>query len=181
MHDATDPSDKSTRARKSSRRRVLGWTAGGGAALAGAALAGSSSSRVAAQAGQQIQGSWTVNVTPADGNPFQLFATFTLDGAVLISTPFVGQFSTAHGEWVSAGNGQFTVTAMSHFLVRPVEPGGPPTQTLTAELHATLTLNRTSDAFTAQYDVELYDASGNNVQTDVGTAQGTRIQVRPPQ
>ena len=109
--------------RNTRRRRVLGLTAGGAAALAGIVLAGRSDAVARADEDHALVGSWMVAGIPTGTQPGppRILVSFTGDGVALRTAPlqqaappalgaekmFIG---TTHGAWVRLDDGGFGLT-----------------------------------------------------------------------
>jgi hypothetical protein len=173
------------------RRRLLGWTAGGGAALVGAFLTkGLGTKSVQAQTSPSIVGSWVItfpqNGPDSDPNEHQVIS-FTSDGIVLNANlpssppdPQQGPNATrtysteGQGAWVVAGAGQFRLKFVSVNIDEQGNFAG------LVQITATLTLSADGNSFTGSFQVLVKDAAGNvqfDSQGDAGTVQGTRITV----
>ena len=139
--------------------------------------------------GQQLEGSWLVDVSPdtPPGVPplasFKALFTYTHDGIVIendvTSPPAVGPLagsvtSSGHGEWARIGDRQFTVTTIKLAYAN---------SKLVATLRATgtLTLNDTLAGYTSTFKGEFRDPNGNLILATTGTTQGVRIGVDIPQ
>jgi hypothetical protein len=139
--------------------------------------AGSSLSRDDEE-GQKLVGSWIVT-DPANPTAVPALATFTVDGAALSTNTTLGTGTTPagsphHGAWVRIGDRRFAATT---FFVRPLGPLGQFTGT--AKIRQTITVNRTSDAWSALQIVDTFDASGNLVSSAPRMRQAKRIRVEP--
>ena len=111
------------------RRRVLRLTASGAAGAAGAVLAkGLQANGAEAQAGQQLEGSWLLDITVAStGAKRTTLLTFNLDGSVVTTTvtgmvSFV--FDPAGALYVLKAAGLYAVsTGGAETLLMPVGSG----------------------------------------------------------
>jgi hypothetical protein len=169
------------------RRRLLGVSAGGAAALAGIVLAGRSGAIARAEEGQTLVGSWMVAAIPpgAQPGPPRVLVSFTGDGVALRTAPVqqaappaLGSekmfISTTHGAWVGMDDGMFGLTWVGfafddagRFLA---------TQRVRVAVH----LDETLDRFTGPFTTDFIGADGQVLASVGGTVLGTRILVEPP-
>lgn len=177
---------------RTTRRRVLGWTAGGGAALLGALLSkGFGSKPAQAGAPASIVGSWVVSFPQGSGPGSDLnerqVVSFTADGIMLAGNspssppdPEQGPAATrtyttlGQGVWVDAGAGQVRFKFLS---VDTDEQGS---FMDLAQITGTLTLASDGNSFSGSFQVLVTGVGGAvlfDSQGDAGTVQGTRITV----
>lgn len=171
------------------RRRLLGLTAGGGAAVVGGLLAkGMDLPSVEAQASNSIVGSWIItfpqNGPDSDPNEHEL-VSFTSDGIMLgtnsPSSPPDPQrgpdatrtYSTQdHGAWVKTGTNQV------RFKLMEVEFDDQSKFSDLVQITGTGELSADGNSFTASFAVLVTGADGSvlfDSQGVAGTVQGTRI------
>ncbi len=173
--DTTKSGDGEGRARRPSRRTVLGWTAGG-AAAAGAALGASlAGEATAAQTARGIEGSWRVMVTVedrADIPPFVLLATFSGDGTyVQNGTPLQ---STGHGSWLRTGERTFAVT-----LEALLWDASSTVAVSILRARMTVELDPTGAAGVARFQFDVLLTNGEIIDVGSGMATAARISVQP--
>jgi hypothetical protein len=176
----------------STRRRLLRWSAGGGAALAGAVLTkGLSGTRVEAQAPAGIVGSWVISFPQgsspgSDPNERQV-TSFTSDGIMINSSspssppdPQQGPDATrtystpGQGVWVASGNGT------SRFKFVSVDTDEQGNFMDMAQITGTVTLGSDGNSFNGNFQVLVTAADGSVIfdsQGDAGTVVGKRITV----
>jgi hypothetical protein len=177
----------------STRRSLLGWTAGGGATIIGALLTKGllDSETAQAQTPPSIVGSWVVTFPQGSGpssdpNDHQI-VSLTADGIMFSSNspssppdPQQGpdatrSYSTAgQGAWVAAGAGK----ARFKFMSADTDEQGKFTDLV--QISGTLTLGQDGNSFTGNFQVLVTGADGGvlfDSQGDAGTVQGTRITV----
>ena len=116
-----------------------------------------------------LPGSWAVQVSTPTQGTFPALATFTSDGAVITSE--ASSFETAgHGNWVSTGDDEAAYTFVA------IE--GSPTGEFTGSLKVVATLRLDGrQKWSGPFKVDVFDADGNTVFSDRGTAKATRIRV----
>ena len=128
----------------------------------------------AAQASQQLQGTWRVTVTPAgpDAAPFLNFTLFTGDGG-LVTISANGTASV--GEWTALGGNRFALWFVGMFVQGD--------QSIAYRIRSTITLNETADGFSGPFVVEdvIDDRDSGEAVTPSGsgTMQGARIRIEP--
>ena len=170
-------------------RRTMIHAVGGGAALAGAGLAAGLTGKPAmAEAGQRLEGSWTVAVEPTGGQlgAPRLLVSFTTEGVALRTAPLQQMappalgvakmfISTTHGEWVRTGDREFALT----FIGFAFDDAG--NFLATQHIRVAPTLSDTLDTFSGPFKTEFLAADGSVLAASTGTVQGTRIRAEPPE
>jgi hypothetical protein len=172
---------------KTRRRRLLGVTAGGAAALAGIALAGRSSAIARADESQTLVGSWMVAAIPpgAQPGPPRVLVSFTGDGVALRTAPLqqaappaLGAekmfISTTHGAWVRMDDGGFGLTWVGFAF----DDAGK--FLATQRVRVAVQLDDSLDAFSGLFKTDFIGADGQLLGSTSGSVQGTRIQVESP-
>jgi hypothetical protein len=170
------------------RRRVLRWTAGGGAALIGAAIAkGAAPERVRAQAPMGIIGAWVITFPTGmdDPNAHQV-VSFTSDGVMLASgapsSPPDPQQPGGTRTYSTLGQGAWQTSAANQvrFKFVSVDTDEQGNFADLVQITGTLTLSDDGAGFTGSFQVQVSDAGGAVLfasEGDAGTVQGTRISV----
>lgn len=122
--------------------------------------------------GQHLEGSWVLTAS-IEGEPLiHALITFNRDGSFLETAAAPG-VSTGHGVWARTGNRKF---ALTNVYLRLNETG----QFIgTSKVRASFDLGETLDSGNGQFVTDVFDASGNLVDSFGGTAQAKRIQVEP--
>jgi hypothetical protein len=135
----------------------------------------------ASQAGQHLEGSWSVDGTSQAVPPFKDLWTFTLDGGFLTSdtianTPVgIELFSTGHGEWIRTGNREFAVTfVLNRYSLEGTFKGS-------FKTWMTVRLNETLDRLEGSFRRDVIDPAGTVVFSFTAMLQATRIEVEPPE
>ena len=190
---AARKTDERPAAPSPARRRLLRWTAGGGAALLGTLAAkGLAPARLEAQAPSSIVGSWLISFPEGGGatqdpNERQIIS-FTSDGIVLNAsvpsqpvTPDQGPpgatrtYSTAgQGVWTETGVGQVRLTFFS------VDYDDQGRFVDLVQVTSTLNIGEDQNSFLGNFGVQVTDAGGNVLFSQPegsNTVQGTRITV----
>ena len=129
---------------------------------------------------QQIEGTWSVIVTPPAGGPpaYLAIASFA-DGGVLLTSPdpSVGPSatSTGQGTWERTRGNRFASTHVAFMY----SPGGSITGAIKINSSYRLTGR---NSFEGRAQLQICDASLNNCFTipSCATLQGTRIKAEPP-
>jgi hypothetical protein len=169
------------------RRRLLGATAGGAAALAGIVLAGGSRAIARAEESQALVGSWMVAaIAPgAQPGPPRILVSFTGDGVAIRTAPLQQAapralssdkmfISTTHGAWVRMDDGGFGMTWVGFAF----DDAGK--FLATQRVRVAVQLNDTLDGFSGPFKTDFIGADGQVVASTGGTVHGMRIQVEPP-
>jgi hypothetical protein len=173
-------------ANRSTRRDLLRWGAGGGAAITGAALLGGlHTGSVSAQAADPIVGSWIVAVTGGSDPNERHIASLNADGVSSVTnTPYsppdpmqgadaMASYSTnGLGVWTATGAGQYRIVFVS------IDTDTSGNFMDTSPVTVAVTLSSDGASFTGTYRVAVRDADGNALfapDQDLGTVQGTRI------
>jgi hypothetical protein len=169
------------------RRRLLGATAGGAAALAGIVLAGRSAATARADEDQALVGSWMVAGIPTgvQPGPPRILVSFTGDGVAMRTAPLqqaappaLGSdkmfISTTHGAWVRMDDGMFGMTWVGFAFDNAGK------FLATQRVRVAVQVNDTLDGFTGPFKTDFIGADGQVAASTSGTVQGTRIQVEPP-
>lgn len=127
--------------------------------------------RLASQPLQGIEGSWLVS-NPARPGVVSGAITFAADGSAIVSAinPLV---TSAHGQWVKAGDRQFQATLVH--LRRNAEGGFEGM----IKHRTTITLNESADAYTARWGVDVYGPDGSLLDSRVEDREGARIRLEP--
>jgi hypothetical protein len=166
---------------KTMRRRILGLTASGTAALAGLAVLGRSARAEHADA---LVGSWMVAGIPAGAQPGppRILVSFTGDGVAIrtaalqqAAPPALGAdkmfIGTTHGAWVRNADGTLGLTLVGfafddsgRFLA-------------TQRIRVAAEVNETQDGFSGPFKTDFIGGDGQVLASSSGTVQGTRIQV----
>ena len=124
--------------------------------------------------GPSIEGSWEVDIKPDPGPgappPVKALITFSPGGTV-IETILLPPIVPAHGAWVETGRGRFTFIVVHPLL----DAGGNHFATVRATSFVKMNGNRT---FTATFEGNVYDVSGNVIGPITGTETATRIRVQ---
>jgi hypothetical protein len=151
----------------------LGMAAVGAVVLGLAAVHGLNA---ASPAGQHIEGSWYIMITPDPGSglppQFPVMHTFLPGGAVLETASLGVAHGAGHGQWVRVGDREFRYTFQ--FFAKD-QTGNP---SLLSRVKARVKLNGTLDEFVScAYVGEIFDDKGVRVLLDKGTCKGKRIEV----
>jgi hypothetical protein len=169
---------------KTVRRRILGLTASGTAALAGLAVVGRSARAARADHADALVGSWMVAGIPAgtQAGPPRILVSFTDDGVAIrtaalqqAAPPALGAekmfISTTHGAWVRNSDGTLGLT----FVGFAFDDSG--RFLATQRIRVTAEVNETQDGFSGPFKTEFIGADGHVLASSSGTVQGTRIEV----
>src|SRR5947209_19808592 len=164
--------------RSATRRRLLGWAAGGGAALAGLLVPKAGGRGVVrAQAPANIVGSW-ITFFPQGGGPSddpnaRQLVSFTSDGIVINGTipsqpvtPDQGPpgttriySTTGHGAWVATAVEQVRLTLVT------VDVDDQGNFADLVQIMATLNVAADGNSFDGNFNVQVTDADGNMLFT----------------
>jgi hypothetical protein len=128
-----------------------------------------------------IAGSWLDTVTVAGGATFKSLSTFTEDGGVIFTDqgdvitepPSPHVFSAGQGVWVHQGGRTFGQTTLQ--LVSDLKGN----LLGVFKLRATITLNESSDAYSAVWKAAFTNPAGNLIASFEGTIEGQRIKSEP--
>jgi hypothetical protein len=112
-------------------------------------------------------GTWLSTVSPATGAPFSVIGTYHGDGTYI---QIDGNRATALGVWVQV-DGQHYTNNFHWFRFDPTTGAFSGTNTV----HVDLTLDASSNTFTATYELTTRDRDGNLVLTGTGTRDGRRF------
>ena len=166
------------------RRRLLGVTAGGAAALTGMLLAGGSSGIARANNDQALVGSWFVAGIPsgAQPGPARLLVSFTSDGIALRTAPLqqaappaLGTekmfISTTHGVWAPNGDGTFGLT-FSGFAFDDIGKF-----LAVQRIRVVVQVNESQDGFSGPFKTDFIGSDGQVLASSSGSVEGTRMQV----
>lgn len=120
-----------------------------------------------------LEGSWTIDATPAPGSPippFKALATFAGGGGVVETVLLPPVITPAHGAWEKTGSRDFAFAVVHHL----VDQNGNPAGTVRAKSIVRLT---SQDEFEATFEGTFFDPLGNPVFPITGTERGARIEV----
>jgi hypothetical protein len=123
-----------------------------------------------------LVGAWSSEIDSTLLPNFLSLGTFSSDGTLTnISVPSLAipTESPGYGVWVRTGRRRFAVTFLT------VVSDGAGNLVGTNKVRATLTTSKDGDQFTGPFQVDVFDAAGGLVVTDVGTINGTRIKIEP--
>jgi hypothetical protein len=123
-----------------------------------------------------LVGAWSSEIDSTLLPNFLSLGTFSSDGTLTnISVPSlaVPTESPGYGVWVRTGRRRFAVTFLT------VVSDGAGNLVGTNKVRANLTTSKDGGHFTGEFQVDVFDASGATVATDVGTISGSRITVEP--
>ena len=156
-----------------SKKIFLAFVVTGVLAILAPRAAAQSNSDAAAEAGQQMTGTWIFDL----GGSFRALHTFTVDGGlVVISNQSPSTGTVAFGEWVRTGDREFDETFVRFIFDAQGNFAG------TAKVREHLKLNETLDRLTSVAKLEIFDPAGNLVRSNPpGTDTATRIKVEPVQ
>jgi hypothetical protein len=167
-----------------SRRAAL-RLAGASAALASAVVAGtrpgattlaqSAQGAQSTQGAARIAGSWLSTRTTDNQqgpSPAPDLETFIADGGYVQSSDLSA--STGHGAWVLNDDGSIGLTFLKLGFDPAAGPNAPP---VTIKVVGTLQLGADGNTYSGRYRDSVTLPSGMVVQSETGSAQGTRLQV----
>jgi hypothetical protein len=120
-----------------------------------------------------LEGSWRITGTPAQGSPlppFKGLVTFSTGGGVVETVLLPPVITPAHGAWEKLGKRDYAFVVV-HDLV---DQSGNPTGTVKAKSLIKLT---GPDEFEATFEGTFFDPHGNPVFPFSGSENGTRITV----
>lgn len=147
--------------------------------------AGQQESQQVSEAGQHLEGTWIVTVTPMlpPGSPpvppFTTLSTFTPDGSVVgsgpgIRPPLGSLFASAqHGEWIRIGDREFAVTFIE------LEFDGMGNFKGIAKIRGTVTLDEALNEYSGPFMAEFLDPAGNVRGSGRSAVTARRIDVEP--
>jgi hypothetical protein len=146
------------------------------AAVVGAVLTNSlHADRAVAQAGQFLEGSWTLDITVvATGAKRTTLLTFNPDGTVVTTGSDHPTRSPGHGARVRTGDREFVATWWQLLF----DQEGTYSGKLRNRLH--LQLNGTLDEMDAQGQPETFDLAGNLLTSGHTATHGARIRAEAP-
>ena len=120
----------------------------------------------------QLQGSWLVTVTPAEGAPaFKALLTYAAGGGLTgvdASLP-PSQVTALHGTWVRKGGRKFAFTFVEFLF----DPAGAFIGSI--KIHENLTFEPHGNAYNGVWTGEVLDPDGNPVAAIGGTTHATLI------
>jgi hypothetical protein len=123
-----------------------------------------------------LVGAWSSEIDSTLLPDFLSLGTFNSDGTLTnISVPSlaVPTESPGYGVWARTGRRRFAVTFLT------VVSDGAGNLVGTNKVRATLTTSKDGDRFSGNFQVDVFDAAGTLVVTDVGAIEGTRITIEP--
>ena len=141
------------------------FSAGG---VSGAATSGNSD-RSDKHHDQRILGTWLIEVTPTDDEPFQAMATFSPGGGV-VETENASP-GTVLGSWKSLGHRRVAIT----FQRFEFGPGGEPAGRVVVRTEVIVR----GDEFSGPFEFDVFDLEGEVVFSGGGTATAERFPVQP--
>ena len=141
------------------------FSAGG----ASGALTSGKSDRPGKHHKQQILGTWLIDVTPTDGEPFQAMATLSPGGG-LVETESSSP-GTAQGSWKPRGRRRVAIT----FQRFEFGPGGEPAGRVVVRTEVMVR----RDKFSGPFEFDVFNADGDVVFSGEGTATAARFPVQP--
>ena len=156
-----------------SGRLILGLIAIGITALFAVAQTTSGKALAEPNGKHNLEGSWMVDATPAQGSPippFKALVTFAGGGGVVETVLLPPVITPAHGAGEKSGKREYAFAVVHHL----VDQSGNPTGTVKAKSIVTLT---GADEFEATFEGTFFDPQGNPVFPISGTERGTRITV----
>lgn len=156
-----------------SGRLVFGLIAIGITALFAMVQANSGNALAGSNGKYNLEGSWSIEGTPAQGSPippFKALATFAGGGGVVETVLLPPVVTPAHGAWEKTGNREFAFSVVHHL----VDQNGNAVGTVKAK--SIVRLN-TQDDFEATFQGTFFDPLGNPVFPISGSERGTRIEV----
>ena len=135
----------------------------------GAVTSGKSGDHPGGHHNQGILGTWLVDVTPADDEPFQAMVTVSPGGG-LVETESTSP-GTSLGSWESRGRRRVAVTFQRFEFGSEGEPAG-------RSVVRTEVIVR-GDKFSGPFEFDVFNPEGDVVFSGEGTATATRFPVQP--
>lgn len=132
--------------------------------------------------GPQLEGAWSVIVTPTAGAPgqppvppFKALTTYSGGGGVVTSNSFLPTASPGYGSWRRSGGHTFTDTTEAFTYQNGVFAG-------TFRVRHNISLNAGADSFTGVSDASLILPDGiTTIPLGCAITEGTRISAESPQ
>jgi hypothetical protein len=129
--------------------------------------------------GQTLDGAWNVAIAfdraglpPCAPAPTVAFATNPNRGTLIADSCWAFE-GAGYGVWERTGNNQFAITFKGNSF------GADGTVAASYKVRAWASLNNTANAFTGPFQTQIFDLSGNVLDTLTGTVSGIRIVVEP--
>jgi hypothetical protein len=130
--------------------------------------------RNAMAASKSLVGSWNVEVTVVQQNSvFPSLMTFYNDGNLITDETPSPLETSGHGDWVRTGPNKAAYTFV--FLIGSTEPG----QWLKGTVSGEVNFDPRKDTWNGPFTIKIVDQDGNEVLSDTGTMDGTRISAAP--
>lgn len=145
---------------------AVAFSAGG---ASGAATSEKSGEHPGGHRDQRILGTWLIDVTPSDDEPFQAMATFSPGGG-LVETESSSP-GTLLGSWESRGRRRVAIT----FQRFEFGPEGEPVGRVVVRTEVIVR----GDEFSGPFEFDVFNLEGDVVFSGDGTATAARFPVQP--